>query len=275
MNLYRELVGHLAYGRVVRRRRRDADVSGLVAMLRREAPRPLAAQALGELRANEAVSTLVAMLRMTDLSERAAVAAALGAIGTTTEPVVSALADALGDGDRAVQTAAACALVELGDPLDLRPPLAAHEREVVVCVERVVCELVDAGAASLEVIASSGAEPHGPPPPRIEVRPTLATPCPITVQIDHWKQVSLFMGPPTWCETWHNDRGAYLDWIGTAVRAVVGGRYEEWVKPDTGQARGRFHLDDGAHDFTDNMPRGSIDGFEHRVYTSYLGHRAQ
>ena len=107
------------------------------------------------------------------------------------------------------------------------------------------------------------------PPPFIEVWPTSPTACPITVQIDHWQQVSLFMGEPTWCETWHDDRADYLAWIMSAVRAVVDGRYEEWVKPETRQAKGVFHLPDGPHAFTDNLFRAKTDGFEHHVFTSY------
>ncbi len=208
------------------------------------------------MRATEAVEPMLALLRRTDRGERAQVALALGRI--------------VEDPDFDVQSDAAHALFVLGDPSGLAPPLAAHEREVLQRVMAVVRPLVDRGLASVETVRHPD-DGFGSTPPCIGVRPTSPTACPITVQIDHERQVTLFMGEPTWCEGWEDDRDAYLDWIEDAVRAVVEGRYEEWVKPGTRQAKGVFHLPDGPRSFTDNLLRNLTKGVEHRVYTSYSG----
>lgn len=263
------ILGDIAFGPAVKRMRREGNVAGLVRLLQREATRSQAARALGEMQASGAVKALIAVLRRSDLGERTTIPWALGRIGDASDAVVEALTDALADPDPDVQSAAADALHVLGDPSGLAPPLAAHEAETVERVMSVVRPLVEQGLATVQVVRPDDESPFGVPPPLVEVRPASPTACPITVQIDHSQQVSLFMGEPTWCETWHADRADYLDWIESAVQAVVDGRYEEWVKPETRQAKGLFHFPDGPHSFTDGLFRDNTTGFEHRVYTSY------
>lgn len=77
--------------------------------------RVAAARHLGELETRDAVSSLVRALRSPDLILRVACLKALGAIGdSTAADTVAALAAE--DGDLAIQTTAAIALLRLNDP---------------------------------------------------------------------------------------------------------------------------------------------------------------
>lgn len=169
---------------------------------------------------------------------RAAAALALSRIGG--DDVIQALTVALEDPDPQVGGAAPVGLSEMGDPLALAPPLAAYQRDVVATVRSVVDPLVARGAAALVVTGTEGDSP-----PTIDVRPVALDACPITVQIEDHQLVSLFMGEPTWSESWFKDRWEYLEWVRVTVKAVVAGSYEEWVHEDGRRAVGTFHLAEG------------------------------
>jgi hypothetical protein len=154
------------------------------------------------------------------------------------------------------------------------PSLAAHERAVLDVVRAVTDPLVAAGAATLDVEISDH-QGAASPPSAFKVRPTAPDACPIIVQVDHVRQLSLFMGGPTWSETWHADREDYLRWVREAVEAVVDGRYEEWVHADGRRAKGIFHLRDGPEPFYNNVIRTWAVGGPRWRHHRYAPYRAE
>jgi len=134
--------------------------------------------------------------------------------------------------------------------------LAPHEQRVVDVVDDVLAPLVADGRVLVAI--SPASDVRGA---LIEVRPSRAGACPVTIHCDAPGDLDLYVGrheltTHIWkSREWKLGRfealGAELrDWL----TALVAGRYEEEVRltdsGEPGKGRGTIHLEGGPHRFT-------------------------
>jgi hypothetical protein len=239
----------------------------LIQALARPGLRREAAEELGALHVREAVPALLACLARSDGPGHAAVAGALGRIGDPR--AAPALRRLLESDDLEVQACAHSALGAIGGEHAPEDPFARHEREVMETVAGAAREAIDSGAATLTSKPVDGSAPA-----LFELEPRNPRACPVHVQADYDKQISLFIGPhDTWWEAWLDDRAALLGWVEETVRGIVQGRYEEWVQlGEFRQAKGVLHHPHGDREVYNNFPVArKIPGatWEHLVYEPY------
>jgi HEAT repeats len=216
------------------------------------------------MKAVAAVPPLIHVLEQGKGAGRDEAAGALGSIGD--ERAAPALRAALEDDDLEVQAAAHWALGELGSDFAPADALSRHERQLLEAVQDAAREELDADVATIEVRRPDDG------PASFELEPRRPGACPVTVQADDTRQVSLFIGRhDTWWEVWEADRRALLRWVSETVRGILQGRYEEWVRAGESRAAvGVLHLPDGDRMIRKNVLRGRPRGADHLTYEPYL-----